>query len=329
MSLKLLAAILLIARLGFFVQTAEAEDLALSIKTSPDGAQLIPASVPATLTLAVKVSGGQPSTGGWVTVHLDAPPPEFFSTDFPIVEGSRLLEMRLPLIDGKAVWRQVFPIRGEYRLAAELAGAAGAKTQNVFRFRVYENYQKWLVLSAFALGLFLTGVIGGRVFSAPGYRERAKLGLWLSLSLLCCAATGESTWAQGNHGRKYHSNIEVAAPTVGTPARIHWRLHPAGVEGKPSAKLAFTITHVEKDTVVFSADRIPVAGEFSLDYQFTDGSDYRVTAVAETDDGETVRQEQIVSVTPVAPPLRAQLPALALFLFVVSLGLLVGRWSRR
>jgi hypothetical protein len=81
--------------------------------------------------------------------------------------------------------------------------------------------------------------------------------------------------------------------------------------------------------VVFSAEEIPVAGEFLMDYQFTDGSDHRVSAVALTDDGETVRQEELVSVTAVAPSSRSQWPALALFLFVIFLGLLAGRWSRR
>jgi hypothetical protein len=86
---------------------------------------------------------------------------------------------------------------------------------------------------------------------------------------------------------------------------------------------------LEKSAMLFSIDNIPVAGEFSLDYHFVDGSDHRVIAIAETEDGETIRQERNVSVTAVAPPLRAQLPALLLFLSVLFLGLVVGRWSHR
>ena len=180
---------------------------------------------------------GQRVAEGWVAVRLDAPPSNWlFSTDFPVVEGSRLLEMRLPLINGKAEWRQVFPIRGDYRLAAEFAGLAGAKTDKVFSFHVHEKDQKWLGLGGFTLGLFITGVIAGRVFSAPRDGAGTKLGLWIFFILTWSAAAGESAWAQEDHKRNYISKIVVAPATVGSPARIHWWLHPAGVNGAPSAR---------------------------------------------------------------------------------------------
>jgi hypothetical protein len=237
--------------------------------------------------------------------------------------------VRLPVVEGRAQWRQAFPIRGEYRLAAQFGNAADAKSEKVFTFHVHESGQKWLVLGGFILGLFVVGVIAGRIFSKPRNDQTSRLHLWLFLSLTYCAATGDGAWAQENHQRKYFAKIEVASPTVGTPARIHWWLHPAGVEGKTSAKLAISIAHLETNRVVFSAEEIPVAGEFLMDYQFTDGSEHRVSAIAVTDDGETVRQEQLVSVSAVAPPSRSQWPALALFVSVIFLGLLAGRWSRR
>jgi hypothetical protein len=123
--------------------------------------------------------------------------------------------------------------------------------------------------------------------------------------------------------------LEVAPATLGRPARVHWSLQPAGIEGKTSANLSLNITHLEKNMVIFAVEKIPVAGEFSFDYQFTDGSDHRVSAIAMTEDGETVRQEQVVSVSAVAPPSSAQLPTLGLLVSVIFLGLLAGRWSRK
>jgi len=43
------------------------------------------------------------------------------------VEGSRLLEMDLPLRQGRAEWKYLFPIRGQYRLTVELLLRIGAK----------------------------------------------------------------------------------------------------------------------------------------------------------------------------------------------------------
>jgi len=330
LSLKIIASIVLAANLILADRTVHAEEFALHFKFSQPSEGLRPQGDPATLALTVTALDGRRVAEGWVAVRLDAPPPNWlFSTDFPAVEGSRLLEMRLPLINGKAEWRQVFPIRGDYRLAAEFASSAGAKTNEVFGFRVHEKDQKWLVLGGFALGLFITGVIAGRVFSAPREGAGTKLGLWFYLILTWSAAAGESAWAQEDHKRNYISKIDVAPATVGRPARIHWWLHPAGVNGEFSAKLTLSITHQEKNKLIFSLEKIPVAGEFALDFHFTDGIDHRVIAVAETEDGATVRQEETVSVTAVAPSLRTKLPPLFLFLAVIAVGLLAGRWSRK
>ncbi len=330
MPLKIIASIVLVASLILADRTVRAEEFALRFESSPPGERLEPQGEPATLALTVTALDGQPVAEGWVALRLDAPPPNWlFSTDFPVVEGSRLLDMRLPLINGKAEWRQVFPIRGDYRLAAEFAGSAGAKTDKVFSFHVHEKNQKWLVLGGFALGLFIAGVIAGRVFSAPRDGAGTKLGLWLFLILTWSAAAGESAWAQEDHKRSYISKIDVAPASVGSPARIRWWLYPAGVNGESSAKLTFSIMHLEKNKLVFSLEKIPVAGEFALDYHFTDGTDHRVITVAETADGATVRQEATVSVTAVAPSLRTKLPPLFLFLAVIAVGLLAGRWSRR
>jgi hypothetical protein len=328
--LKILASVFLAATLILSHRNVRAEEFAFRFESSPPSERLRPQGESATLALTVTALDGRPVAEGWVAVRLDAPPPNWlFSTDFPVVEGSRLLEMRLPLLNGKAEWRQVFPIRGEYRLAAEFAGSAGAKTDKVFSFHVHEKDQKWLGLGGFTLGLFITGVIAGRIFSAPRDGAGMKLGLWFYLILTWSAAAGVSAWAQEDHKRNYISKIDVAPATVGSPARIHWWLHPAGVNGESSAKLTVSITHLEKKKLVFSLEKIPVAGEFALDYHFTDGTDHRVITVAETEDGATVRQEATVSVTAVAPSLRTKLPPLFLFLAVIAVGLLVGWWSQR
>jgi hypothetical protein len=307
---------------------ARAKEIDLRFETSPALERLRAQGEPATLALSATSSDGQPIATGRLSVRLDAPPSGFFSTDFPLVEGSRLLEMRLPLNNGRAEWRQVFPIRGEYRLAAEITAATGLKYRTVFNFHVYENNQKWLVLGGFVVGLFITGMIAGRIFSPPRHGAGMKLYLWLSLFSVCAAAAGSWSWAQEGQRRKYMSRLAISPAAVGVPARIQWWLHPAGVDGQRSAKLSLTIDHVEGNKEIFALEKISVAGEFAVDYQFTDGSEHRVTAIAETDDGETARQEQTVSVTAASPPLASKLPPLILFIAVIAAGLAAGRCSR-
>jgi hypothetical protein len=325
--LKFLTALFLATGLWFAVDSGSAEEPTVSFEISPDGPQLLP-GMPATLTLSLKTAS-QGAAQRWVTVRLEAPPGVFFSTDFPIVEGSKLLEARLPIIDGKAKWLQVLPIRGEYRLRAHFVGIPGATDERIFTFYVHENRQKWLVLGSFTLGLFLIGTIAGRIFAAPGKEKPLQVGILL---ILCLASSGtlmDAVCAQENSNQKYTAELDVSPPTVGRIARIQWSLRPAGFGGNPSAHLNINITHLEKNQVVFAVEKVPVTGEFSFEYQFTDGSNHRVSAVAIREDGETVRQDQLVSVSAVVPPWRAQLPALALFLSVIFLGLLAGRWSRR
>jgi hypothetical protein len=93
--------------------------------------------------------------------------------------------------------------------------------------------------------------------------------------------------------------------------------------------LTLTIAHLEKAKTVFSVERLPVEGEFAMSFQFTDGAEYRVTAIAYVTGGQMIRTEQNISVIGVEPPARAMIPAIGFFLVVIALGLAVGRWSRR
>ena len=127
----------------------------------------------------------------------------------------------------------------------------------------------------------------------------------------------------------YVSRLEVDPPTVGRMSVVRWSLTGTKGERKLAARLTLTITHLEKGKSVFSMENVPVAGEFSMQFQFTDGDEYRVAAVVSLYGGETFRAEKIVSVTPVEPPVSAMIPALAFFLAVTALGLGVGRWSKR
>ena len=69
--------------------------------------------------------------------------------------------------------------------------------------------------------------------------------------------------------------------------------------------LTLTIAHLEKAKTVFAVERLPVEGEFAMSFQFTDGAEYRVTAIAYVTGGQMIRTEQNISVIGVEPPARA------------------------
>ena len=304
-----------------------AEEIDIYFKTSPLTERLRPFSEPATLSLLVTGADGKPLVSGWLNVQLQAPRPIFFSTDFPWAEGSALTEMRLPLKAGKAEWKYNFPIRGEYQLHVEALAPDGTTSSKNFKFEIREHRSKWLLLGALTLGLFSVGFIAGRIFTHTAANRTGALRT-LSLIVVFFAISGAvSAIAREMPNEKSVMRLEIDPPTVGKLSRIQWvREADGGKSG--SAVLSLTITHVEKGITVFALDRIPVEGEYSVNFRFIDGAEHRITATAEMSGRKSARTEQVVSVSAVEPPTTAMAPAMGFFLATIAVGLGLGRWSR-
>ncbi len=128
--------------------------------------QARPLAEPVRTVLIILDSNGRALKKGTAHIRLIAPAPgRFFSTDFPLVEGSELLEMDLPILQGRAAWEYVFPIRGHYRLEVRAAGEETVEVERVFDLEVKESRVKLLYLAIFAIGLFAFGFIAGRLFT--------------------------------------------------------------------------------------------------------------------------------------------------------------------
>ena len=330
MSLKTFPPLLGLFACLFLGSPLSAEEFNIYFKASPRLELLHPYSDPATLTLLVTGNDGRPVGQGSAAIRLDAPKlGRFFSTDFPLVEGSRLMEMTLPLRQGKAEWKYLFPIRGEYLLGVDFIAPDGRKASKTFTFRIRESKQKWFLLGGFSLALFLLGAVAGRILTSSGshytkgFAACLLLGVGGLLSLMENAA-GQATWRGEQFGW-----LEIAPATVGKPSRVRWRLGGDEQTDKSMALLTLTIAHPEKDKIVFALERLPVAGEFAMNFQFTDGAEYRVAALAYVAGRPMLRTEKNVAVTAVEPPARAMIPALSFFVAIIALGLAVGRWSKR
>jgi hypothetical protein len=307
----------------FFASALQAEDLNIYFKTSPRLELLRPFADPVGMSLLITGADGRPIGEGVVEIRLDAPKPgRFFSTDFPHVEGTRLKEMRLALRQGRANWNYLLPIRGEYHLAVDVAASDGRKARKVFAFKVRENESKWLFLGAFSLGLFFLGFFAGRMFTRAEAAEVAGI-----VAALLFGAAG-SLLAQGSAEPPGKATLAIGSARVGTPSDVRWRLENGPAVKKAPALLTLTITHLEKGKVVFGVEKLAVRDEFSMKFQFPDGAEYKVEAVAHIPGEPVIRNQQRVWAAAAEPPPRAMLPALAYFLALIALGLAAGRWSK-
>jgi hypothetical protein len=322
--LKKFIAPLLILFGALFGSASPAEELNVYFKTSPRLELLRPFASPVDLSLLVTGADGRPVEHGSVAIRLHAPSPGlFFSTDYPLVEGTVLSDLSLPLRQGKASWKYLFPIRGEYRLTVDASSTDGRKAGRTYTFTVRENPKKWLALGAFSGGLFVLGLIAGRIFTGP----RANAVVLVVAANLVAASSG--TWAAPQPPASDSAVLTIEPATVGKPAEVRWSLARHGGAGDGSALLSLTVHHLEKDKVVFAVEKIPVDGEWSMKFQFPDGAEYRVTALGSVPGRTPVRVEQIVSVTGIEPPAAAMLRVLAYFVALIAVGLAAGRWSKR
>ena len=285
--------------------TVWAEDLTIYFKTTPRIELLRPYADPANMSLLITGADGRPVKQGVVDIRLDAPEPgRFFSTDFPFVEGTRLSEMRMELRQGRANWKFLFPIRGEYRLTVVATTADGGKASKDFKFYIRENQKKWFALTGFSVGLFLLGLMAGRVFTGA---KSAMIALFAAALLVGSSRAAEPPRVDETE----NAGLEIGAATVGTPTAVRWFLKNAEIAGTSNTLLTLTITHLEKEKIAFEVERIPVDKEFSMKFQFTDGAEYRVVALAEVPGKPPLRSEKVIGVTAIEPPAKASVPALA------------------
>jgi hypothetical protein len=222
----------------------------------------------------------------------------------------------------------LFPIRGEYLLAVDFIALDGRKAAKTFNFKIRENKQKWFFLGLFSLALFVFGVVAGRIFTSPGSHHAKRVAACL-LAVGGLMSLMENAAGQATRQGEQFGWLEIDPATVGKPTSVRWRLGGDERTEKSMALLTLTIAHPEKDKIVFALERHSVAGEFAMNFQFTDGAEYRVAAIAYVAGRRLLRTEKNVAVTAAEPPARAMIPALSYFVAIIALGLAVGRWSKR
>ena len=323
--LFLVPAVLLSASLAGSV-AAQVANNAIRVQVSPDTTLLRPLKDPATITIDVDGAGERPRGPVDLSVRLTAPPPgTLVSSDFPLIEGTRLIDMNLANVTGTLSWGYVFPIRGEYRLDVSATDGQGRRLERSFAIQVPANRAKTAFLAGFVAALFLLGFIAGRIFSAP-----AGMAAVLMITLLFGAGLNRGLSADTSQTAGLKGELTVAPPRVGHPSALRWRGIDPGTGEPVPATVTLRVVQLEKGKEIFTLNRVPTDGTLDLAFQFTDASPHRVLARA-TAPGRLRATEvaRTVEVESATPSLVIRVWPVLLFIFVVLAGLAAGRFSKR
>ena len=304
---------------------AGADNAGIRVQVSPDTTLLRPLKDPATVTVKLDESGRGPVAPVDFSVRLTAPPSGgLVSTDFPLIEGTRLIEMNLAGVPGTLSWEYVFPIRGEYRLDVSATDRQGRRFERSLTLHIRENRAKTAFLAGFVAALFLLGFVAGRIFSAPA-------GVAAALVLvLFYPGLNRSHGAESNQTAELKGELTITRPQVGVPSIIRWRgIDPETGKSVP-ATVTLTVMQLEKGREIFALKRLPTGGTLNVAFQFTDASPHRVTASATAENRQhSTEVAETVEVESVTPALGIRAWPVLLFMFAVLAGLAAGRISKR
>jgi hypothetical protein len=296
---------------------------------------------------------------------LTPPPTPWFTTDFPIVEGTKLLEIEGNAPTGEFQVEQVFPIRGNYQLKVDVTPVvsdAFAPIAQTLSLTVPENplkYRYFPFVLAVLLGIGFVGgwIIGGRQEMSPGEVAPRKVRLLLSgvtvlaigvlLFFNVSAEFGEAhagmvadvPGASPNEAviQSQGLRLELTGDkqtAVGQTATFRAKLIDSATN-QPVDDAVFEIKSVqlENNWVAFAHQGVPDRqGELTWQEQFFDGAPHQVEVKVSPGQGRSFRPFQAsreIEVEGIAPPMSVRLVGLLYFTGVLTLGLLAGLWIQR
>ena len=238
----------------------------------------------------------------------------WFTTDFPIVEGTKLLDIEAIAPKGIVEFQQLLPQRGTYRLlvnATPLVANAFAPIQQTFTLTLPENPLKFcyfgiLVVILLVAGLVGGWVIGGRQQIRPGEIAPQRVRLLLSGAMVLAlitllivninaemAQTGMSMSMPGmshnepspttNQSLVKSQEFEAqllgdTSATVGKVANLQVKVTDTQTH-QPVTNVVLNIitTQLENNWVPFTYKGVPdAAGQLTWQQEFFDGATHRV-----------------------------------------------------
>lgn len=269
---------------------------------------------PVQLSLQAIDAQGQTLKNARIHLQIFTPPKTpWFTTDFPIVEGTKLLDIEGNAPTGQLEIQQTLPIRGKYQLLVNVTPItpnAFAPIQQTLTLSVPENGAKYRNLGMVAAILLAAGlgggwIIGSRQSLQPGEIAPQRVRLLLSgaivvaiVALLYINISAE--FAQSHMSMAMSHETEEApksdkptklqsqglemrlsgdsSATVGQPANLQVSVVDAKTQQPMTdVVLKVTMTQLENNWVAFAYEGTPDStGKLAWQQEFFDGAPHSV-----------------------------------------------------
>ncbi|MBW4466317.1 MAG: hypothetical protein KME07_12905 [Pegethrix bostrychoides GSE-TBD4-15B] len=344
-----------------------ASQTAIQLQTDPPLNQVIPATAPTQLTLQAVDSNQTPLANANIQLRLLTPAKSpWFTSDFPIVEGTTLLELESAAPSGKLQFEQTLPIRGTYRaevrVTPQLAGAFEPFEQ-VISFAIPENPVKYRNLAILAVILLLVGLGGGWVLGgnqspqageiAPQPARMLLSGVTVLAIVVLLTINMSAELAESHAGNpmfptapatptvQQAQNVQVqlagaTESTVGQLATQTVKITDAATdEPLPDVAVKLQVVGLEDNKPVFNfIGQSNQTGELTWQQQLFDGAPHQVTATVAPIAGSPrqfspIRVAHRVEVEGIAPPLYIRFISLVYFTAFFTASLIAGIVLRR
>lgn len=335
-----------------------------SSQLRPFGAAETEEKLPATLKLQARDASGQPLQDVRMQLQVEAPAPTpWLSTDFPWIEGQRLLDLTTVAAEGSLQVQQILPIRGLYRLTATVTPARDngfQPFQQQWTLPVAERWDKYqnfglLVGVLVAAGFGGGWILGGRQQRLAGELAPQRVRLLLSGATLVAIAVLlgvniSAELAPTPHGHSAPASdteqpaaqgmlVEFGGDTeavVGQPANLAVQVLDAQTR-RPATDVLLTlqVTQLEDNWLTFTYQGSPdQQGRLTWKQQFVDGTPHQlnvgVAPLPGADSGfPPFAVSRKLEVSGVAPPLTRRLLSLAYMSGILTVSLLLGLGLRR
>jgi hypothetical protein len=355
-----LAASLVCVFLWFNPLPSRASQPSVQLQTEPSLSQVVPDEAPVRMALQAVDATGQPLSNVRFQLQLLTPvKTPWFTSDFPIVEGTKLLELNAKAPSGKLEFEQVMPIRGNYTLKAQvtpaIAGAFEAFDRSL-QLSVPENPVKYRNAAILIGILILAGIGGGWVIGSDRTVQNGEIApqpirLLLSAATVVAIAvllfvniSAELGSARG-HGEMQAATTpsvqrsqDLEVRLLGDRQATVGQLSSQTIEvidpktGNSEADVIVNVKAIalEDNKQMFAYQgRTDNQGHLTWKEQFFDGAPHQVVAEVAPPNSLALQVSHEVEVEGIEPPLYIRFISLSYYTGIFVLSLLGGIWWHR